>query len=75
MEKYRLSPETCVLVGDRKTDVACGKAAGMRTIALLSPATDGDSAADGADGAARSLTEALTVIRRWNADEAAGRKG
>lgn len=47
------------MVGDRDTDIACGKAAGVRTISIADDARD-----MGADHAAASLFEAGRIILR-----------
>ncbi len=62
VQKYGMRREECVMVGDRETDVACGKAAGMRTVLL----GKGESAAD---ATVSSLSEAANVILQWNAQK------
>ena len=51
------------MVGDRETDVACGRAAGVRTIRL------GSAAATEADHRAEGLAAAAGIIAVWSAPQ------
>lgn len=47
--RHRIAPESVVMVGDSRHDLAAGRAAGMRTVAVLTGATPAARLADLAD--------------------------
>jgi D-glycero-D-manno-heptose 1,7-bisphosphate phosphatase len=49
------------MIGDRDSDIACGRAAGTRTIFVRNPRASGQRGA-GADAAADSLAEAAEIV-------------
>ena len=64
VEKYGLQRAECVIVGDRETDVVCGKDAGMRAILIGEK-----SASTRADAVVSSLNNAVETILGWNKGE------
>jgi D-glycero-D-manno-heptose 1,7-bisphosphate phosphatase len=64
-EALGLSLEDCWMIGDRVTDVECGRAAGVRTIRVAEdhPAARGAREAK-ADFEARDLVEAVEIVLR-----------
>jgi len=59
--KHGVDPRRSFMVGDKESDVAAGKAAGVRTIRILTPDED-DATCSQADWKVRSLREAADVI-------------
>jgi len=59
--KHGVAPARSFMVGDKESDVAAGKAAGVRTIRVLIPDED-DATHSEADWKVRSLREAADVI-------------
>lgn len=59
---YNLDRSASWMVGDRKTDIECGAAAGVRTV-LVTGSQDGEkSEGSGADFSAKDLREAAEII-------------
>ncbi|MGA2162778.1 MAG: HAD family hydrolase [Methanoregula sp.] len=52
------------MVGDRDTDIACGKAAGTRTILILEPHSAGSRGSECPDYRAENLMDAVRIILR-----------
>jgi D-glycero-D-manno-heptose 1,7-bisphosphate phosphatase len=52
------------MVGDRDTDVACGKSAGTRTILILNPHSAGYRGSENPDYSAENLMDAVRIIIR-----------
>jgi phosphoglycolate phosphatase-like HAD superfamily hydrolase len=51
------------MIGDRVTDVQCGKAAGVRTIRIVDEETEArDAGDDSPDFTARSLASAVRIL-------------
>jgi D-glycero-D-manno-heptose 1,7-bisphosphate phosphatase len=63
IERLRLNPRECWMVGDRDTDIECGRGAGVRTVQVASAEPDDRAAIDGgADFRAANLTAAVDII-------------
>lgn len=60
--KYRLDRSNCWMVGDRDTDIECGRRAGVRTIQVESSEPDGNAATARPDFRAPDLSTAVTII-------------
>lgn len=58
VRKYGLLRRECAMVGDRETDIECGKAAGMFTVLY----DDSGKKPTAADASVRSLSELLTLL-------------
>ena len=62
--RFELSIGRSWIIGDRETDILCGKAAGLKTILILDP-TSADRRGDtDPDYSAPTLLDAVDVIRR-----------
>lgn len=59
--RYRIAPETVVMVGDSRHDLAAGRAAGMRTVAVLTGAAPAARLADLAD----AVLPDVGALPRW----------
>ncbi|MFZ1220731.1 MAG: HAD family hydrolase [Chthoniobacterales bacterium] len=64
---HRLDLRRSFLVGDKASDIACGRNAGVRTI-LVQTGYGAGEASSGADWIARDLTEAVEIILRERDD-------
>jgi D-glycero-D-manno-heptose 1,7-bisphosphate phosphatase len=61
-KKYDLDLSSSWFVGDRSTDVECGKAGGMKTIFINEPTSSGTVDSSDPDYEADSLVEAVDII-------------
>ena len=59
---HHLDMEASWMVGDRKTDIQCGKAAGVRTLFILGDAGSDRIDNPNADFSAKSLEDAVNII-------------
>jgi len=62
IKQYNLSAEECWFVGDRDTDVACGKAMGMRTIQVKNKHVGDKAGKETPDGFASDIYDAALQI-------------
>lgn len=69
--EFGVSPEECLYIGDTKTDMLTGKAAGMHTIGVLWGFRDRKELAEnGADRIIGSPEELFTIYEEYNHDKA-----
>lgn len=59
---HRICLERSWMVGDRDTDIECGKAAGTRTILIEEPQSSGSRGTSKPDYRAANLKDAVTII-------------
>lgn len=65
IDRLWLNPRECWMVGDRDTDIECGRRAGVRTIQVASAEPDDRAAIDGGgEFHTADLTEAVDIIVR-----------
>jgi len=62
IEQFNLDAEECWFIGDRDTDVACGKAMGMRTIQVKNKHVGDKAGKETPDGYAADVYEAVLQI-------------
>jgi len=62
IERYGLIAEGCWFVGDRDTDITCGKAMGMRTIQIKNKNVGDKAGNEAPDGFASDIYEAAKII-------------
>jgi histidinol phosphatase-like enzyme len=62
IEKFDLNVEECWFIGDRDTDVACGKAMGMRTIQVKNKHVGDKAGKETPDRYAADLLDAVKII-------------
>ena len=61
-QDYGIDRDQSWMVGDRDTDIECGKAAGVRTILIKNPQSSGDRDLSNPDFTAVNLKEAVRII-------------
>ena len=59
---YSIDLENSWMIGDRDSDIECGKAAGLRTIMIEEPHSSGLRGSSCLDNIAANLKDALTII-------------
>ena len=59
---YGIDLENSWMIGDRDTDIECGKAAGTRTILIEEPHSSGSRGSSNPDFRAANLKDAVTII-------------
>jgi len=62
IEQFNLNAEECWFIGDRDTDVACGKAMGMRTIQVKNKHVGDKAGKETPDSYASDIYEAAEII-------------
>ena len=61
-DRHGIALESSWMVGDRDSDLECGRRAGCRTIAILNPHSEKDRGKVAADHSSRSLPDAVGVL-------------
>jgi D-glycero-D-manno-heptose 1,7-bisphosphate phosphatase len=62
IEQFKLNAEDCWFIGDRDTDVACGRAMGMRTIQVRNKHAGDKAGNESPDEYASDIYEAVNII-------------
>jgi len=75
VDRLGVSPSQAILVGDHPTDMAAGRAAGMRSVGVLSGRSSREELQQaGADHVISDIRGLLTIIRKLN-DGSGGKNG